>query len=211
MLVYEQDNHIFPFGFNDAIPIGSNFPGSASQDLRGIWWFNLLMSDSQCSLEQAPILWCPARNVGDPFVLCGNYGVNRSICLDQPNPITGKIKGEFVGNSLAFTQIRQPAQTLLLIDSGYSLISWRGAINLNEPRFENPKREPAFYIPGLEINEQRTIASGFEKDALNSRHPNKKVNIGFADGHISHNKAKKLLVEETATGYTNLSPLWFAR
>jgi len=212
MLVYEQNNHIFPFGFSDAIPVSSSFPGSASRDLKGIWWFNLLMSGSQGSIEQAPVLWCPVRNVSEPFVLCGNYGVNRSICLDQPNPITGKIKDEFVGNPLTSSQIHQPAQTLLLIDSGYSLISWRGAINVNNgPRFENPKREPAFYIPGLEINEQRKIAFGFEKDALNGRHPNKKINIGFADGHISHNKAKKLLIEKTATSYTNLSPLWLAK
>lgn len=210
-LLYEQDNRIFPFGFSDAAPVGGRFPGSASQDFKGVWWFNLLTNDYQGSLEHSPLLWCPARNVTDPFVLCGNYGMNRSICLDQPNYITGKIEDEFVGNSLALNQIHRPAQTLLLIDSGYSLISWRGAININEPRFGNTKREPAFYIPGLEINEQRKIAYGFEKDALNGRHPNKKVNIGFTDGHVSRNKAEKLLVEKTATGYTNLSPLWFAK
>jgi prepilin-type processing-associated H-X9-DG protein len=137
--------------------------------------------------------------------------VNRAICKDAVG-ITGVIGGEFVGTPLGLNQIRRPAETLLIIDSGYSLISWRGASNAPGPLFDNPMREGAFYVPGLRVNNQRllegSISPGCKRDAINGRHPNKSINAGFADGHISQVKADDLFVEETDGNYSNLSPLW---
>ncbi len=64
------------------------------------------------------------------------------------------------------------------------------------------------YIPGLEINEERDLLVGQLQDAINGRHPNKMVNMGFADGHISRTKADSLLVEKTSDGYKNRRPFW---
>jgi len=47
-----------------------------------------------------------------------------------------------------------------------------------------------------------------QQDAIYGRHPNKTVNVGFADGHVSRTKANDLFVEKTNDGYTNKSPLW---
>ena len=136
--------------------------------------------------------------------------MNRAICKDAAG-ITGVIGGEFVGTPLGLNQIRRPAETLLIIDSGYSLISWRGATNAPGQPFENAGREGAFYVPGLWINKERIILLGHEQDAIDGRHPNKSINVGFADGHISRVNADDLYVEEIDGKYSNRSPLWLPK
>jgi prepilin-type processing-associated H-X9-DG protein/prepilin-type N-terminal cleavage/methylation domain-containing protein len=213
LTVYENENGIFPNGFDDLShqvepPYG--YPGTASCDKQGWWWFHFLAGTLGKNVEKGTVFWCPSRSTEDPFVLCGNYGVNRSICKDAPG-ITGVIGSEFVGKPLGLDQIRRPAQTLLVIDSGYSLISWRGVTNNTdiEP-FENPMRLEAFYVPGLAINSKRTIFPGFESDALDGRHPNRTVNVVFADGHSARLSADDLFVEKMDGKYTNRSPLWLS-
>ena len=160
---------------------------------------------------QQTVVWCPSRCVRDlgpkANVLCGNYAVNRAICKDAP----GTMGGEFVGKPLGLYQIRSSAETLLITDSGYSLISWRGATNAPGQPFENPSREGSFYVPGLRINRERVIFPGHEEDAIYGRHPNRSVNMGFADGHISQVRADDLLVEEIDGNYINCFPLWLPR
>jgi prepilin-type processing-associated H-X9-DG protein len=68
--------------------------------------------------------------------------------------------------------------------------------------------EDTAYIPGLWINKERALWPGQEWDAIYGRHPNKTVNVGFVDGHVSRNKADDLLVEKTGDYYKNKSPLW---
>lgn len=211
LTIYENENSIFPNGFDDLShgQVGSpgGFPGTASRDKKGWWWFHFLAGTLGKNFEKGTVFWCPSRNTKEPFVLCGNYGVNRSICKDALG-ITGIIGSEFVGTPLGLDQIRHPARTLLVIDSGYSLISWRGATNEDIQPFENPKRRGAFYVPGLAINKEREISPGFESDALNGRHPNRTVNVVFADGHSARLRADDLFVEEIDGKYTNRSPLW---
>ncbi len=210
LTVYENENGIFPNGFDDlshgqAGPPGG-YPGTASRDKQGWWWFHFLAGTLGGNFEKGTAFWCPSRKIKEPFVLCGNYGVNRTICKDaQPQG------GEFVGTPLGLDQIPHPARTLLVIDSGYSLISWRGVTNADIQPFENPMRTGAFYIPGLAVNKERTISPGFESDALNGRHPNRTVNVVFADGHLAHLRADDLFVEEIDGKYTNRSPLWLPR
>ncbi len=211
--MYEQENGTFPYGFDDSTNIEppGDYPGG-TRDLQGWWWFHLLADILEENFGKETILWCPSRNVKDPYILCGNYGLNRAICKDQPNPETGRLDGEFVGTPLALNQIRHPAGTLLITDSGYSLISWRAASNAPPPLFDNPMREGSFYVPGLVINKKRllegTISPGCQLDAIDGRHQNKTVNVGFVDGHIDRVKANDLFVEEAGGSYSNRSPLW---
>ena len=58
------------------------------------------------------------------------------------------------------------------------------------------------------LNEQKDRWPVKQDDALEGRHPGKKVNVGFADGHVSREKADGLFVEKTADSYKNLKPLW---
>lgn len=220
LMMYDQENGTFPYGFNDSNPVKppGDYPGNGTRDFQGWWWFHLLADILEENFSKGTVLWCPSRSVKDPFpkanVLRGNYGVNRAICKDAPG-ITGVIGSEFVGTPLGIHQIRHPARTLLIVDSGYSLISWHGTSNAPGPFFDNPMREGSFYIPGLTINEQRnlkrTISPGCEQDAINGRHPNKTVNIGFADGHLARLRADNLFVEENGDNYNNRSPLWMPK
>lgn len=212
LTTYAQVNETFPYGFDNSafgtvIPPGG-FPGHASYDLFGWWWFHSLPGIRGQKNGKGTILWCPSRCISDTGyeanILCGNYGVNRAICKDAP----GFTVGEFIGAPLALYQIRRPAEALLITDSGYSLISWKGATNASVQPFEDKRREGSFYVPGLPGNEARNLFPGQEADAIDGRHSNQTVNVGFVDGHIDRLKADDLLVEDVNVNYRNRSPLW---
>lgn len=211
LTTYAQEKETFPYGF-DASTVGTvipppRYPGNAVYDWAGWWWFTSLAGIFTDNFDKKSIFWCPSRHIRDPGVkaniLCGNYGVNRAICKDALP------KGsEFVGTPLAQYQIRRPTETLLITDSGYSLISWKGATNASVQPFENTAREGSFYVPGLQINRKRVIFPGQEGDAIVGRHLNKSVNVGFADGHVSRLEADDLLVEKIDGECSNRFPLW---
>ena len=219
LIMYNQENGTLPYGFDDSThgttrPPGG-YVGSAAYDKMGWWWFQSSANAYGENSDKGGVVCCPSKRIKGPGlkenVLCGNYGVNRSICKDAPG-ITGIKGGEFVETPLALNQIRSPAKTLLITDSGYSLISWRGVSDASGPYFDNPMRQGAFYVPGLAFNKERTlegsISPGCERDAIDGRHPNKTVNVLFADGHVARIKADDLFVEEAGGNYNNRSPLW---
>lgn len=213
--VYEYSNEMFPHGFDDTkfgivIPSGG-YPGDPVYDNIGLWWFHFLDGVTNDRYGTDSYIWCPSRKVKDSGlkqnVLCGNYGVNRAICRDAE----GVLASEFVGSPLKLSQIRHPSLTLLITDSGYSLMSWHGAISGSVQRFGNTRREGAFYLPGLSINKDRIISPGFEKDAIKGRHIFKTVNVGFTDGHADRVRTERLLVEEANGIYMNRSSLWMPK
>ena len=217
---YERENGVFPYGFDDSqigfklglpvpVPPNGGYPGSSNNDMQGWWWFNFLPDAVRGDYGKGSILWCPSRYIKTlktkKYVLCGNYGVNRSVCRN-PRKTLGD---EFLGSPLGLNQIPRPAETMLITDSGYSLISWRAAAEVSGTIFENASREDVFYLPGLEINwEERDILFDYRQDATTGRHPGKTVNVGFTDGHESRLKASDLFVEKRGNSYINLSPLW---
>jgi len=214
LTVYDQENGTFPYGF-DSSAVGTigappYYPGNSLYDWAGRWWFQFIDGGREEDFGKGTVFWCPSRCVEDlrlkPNILCGNYGVNRAICKDALS-----MGSEFVGRPLSLYQILRPSGTLLITDSGYSLISWRGATDASVQRFENVGREGAFYVPGLRINKERSLFPGHEQDAIDGRHPNKSVNVGFVDGHISRIKADDLFVKKTGGNYSNRSPLWLPK
>jgi prepilin-type N-terminal cleavage/methylation domain-containing protein/prepilin-type processing-associated H-X9-DG protein len=213
LTMYDQENETFPCGFASfaytTIAPPGGYVGDASRDRMGWWWFHFLADILWEDFDKGTVLWCPSRCIQDPGIkaniLCGNYGVNRAICKDAPK----FMDSEFIGAPLALYQIRRPGETLLITDSGYSLINGRSAANASVQPVGHTKREGAFYVPGLRrVNDQRIISSGHELDAIEGRHSNESVNVGFADGHISRLKADDLLVEDVNGFYRNGSPLW---
>lgn len=213
LLLYATENQTLPYGFDDSPtkgpPLGG-YPGYAQYDRKGWWWFNFIEGFYRESKSKKTVVRCPSKLLTNFMlkndILCGNYGVNRSICksLDDIQPH----REEFVGRPLSTEDIPRPGETLLIVDSGYSLISWWHAADEPPVALGNIIIEDTAYIPGLKINKDRDLLPSQEWDAINGRHPNKTVNIGFADGHISRIKADDLLVEKTADGYKNLQPLW---
>jgi len=210
LAMYETENQAFPYAFHDSLRIPpGGYPGNSAFDRRGWWWFNYISDYSRKNKGKKAVLWCPSRQVKGiqfkDYVLHGNYGVNRSICKSFAD-IQSRRK-ELVRTPLSSSDILHPSQTLLIVDSGYSLISWWHVTDV-PPVSLGSTIEDAAYVPGLEINKDKNLWPGQERDAISGRHPNKTVNIGFVDGHVSRKKADDLFVEKIAEDYKNKSPLW---
>lgn len=210
LAMYETDNQTFPYGFHFSLtPPPGGYPGYIQYDRPGWWWFNHITDYSIKDSGRASVIWCPSRKVKNTKlknnVLCGNYGVNRSVCKSTDD--TQRHREEFVGTPLCSSDITHPSQTLLIVDSGYSLISWWNVTDVPPVSLSSTIEDTA-YVPGLEINKDKKLWPGQEWDAINGRHPNKTVNAGFTDGHISRKKAEDLFVEQTDAGYKNRFPLW---
>ena len=211
MLTYDLENQSFPYGFYPTLnPPEGGFPGDQSFDRLGWWWFNFTGEYYRRSDPKKTILRCPSRRVDTPGLtenmLWGNYGVNRAICKSRGGSMSND--REFVGRPLRSTDILNPDRTLLIVDSGYSLISWWNVTA--DPPFDLGDKGPdASYIPGLDINVPRNVLPGCDQDAVLGRHPNRAVNTGFAGGHVESLKARDFLVEKTGDSYGNMKPLWW--
>ncbi|MDD5326866.1 MAG: hypothetical protein PHY02_03515 [Phycisphaerae bacterium] len=213
---YENENHILPNGFDKQPgqgPPPGGFAGDSAQDKRGWWWFNFIEGFYEKSNSVTTVVTCPSKRLNDKRlmenILCSNYGANQSICKSssQGEPTDP----EFVGTPLRSSDIPRPAETLLIVDSGYAMINWWHATDEPPVILGNHKIEYTSYIPGLWINKDRALWPGLEEDARYGRHLNKTVNVGFVDGHVSRKKADDLCVEETNGEYKNRSPLWLSK
>lgn len=212
--LYQQETGVFPYGFSDK-GLGTTMqepPGGWAGrgiDKWGWWWFHYLRNISDISLDKGSVVWCPSRNVGDPEdaqnLLCGNYGVNRSVCKDAQ----GVTSCVFSSDPLPAGQVKRPSATLLISDSGYSLLSWMAAVDTGSDSFENLARVNFSYIPGLALNQTRGGLTG-NPDAIEGRHPGAMLNLGFVDGHTARRPAEFLGVgiDCTDPADVRLPSLW---
>jgi prepilin-type processing-associated H-X9-DG protein/prepilin-type N-terminal cleavage/methylation domain-containing protein len=212
LFIYDSQNQTLPFSFGKTIaafPPGG-YAGYNEYDRMGWWWFNFIEGFYRKSDARNTVIQCPSKRLTDSKlnndILCGNYGVNRSICKSSDDRQAHR--EEFIGKPLSSTEIPKPGETLLVADSGYTMTSWWHAADKPPIILGNVPIEDTAYIPGLKINKNRKLLPGQEQDAINGRHQNKTVNVGFADGHISRTKANELFVEKTDDGYESKTPLW---
>lgn len=210
LINYENENHALPYAFDDQChqdPPPGGFAGGSAFDRRGWWWFNFIEGFYAESDNKRTAVQCPSKRLSNPMlednVLCGNYGVNQSICKSSSG-----WHAEFIGAPLPSSSITRSAETLLIVDSGYAMINWWHVTDEPPDTLINFIIEDTAYIPGLCINESRVFWPGQEYDAIYGRHPNKTVNVGFADNHVSRVKADTLLVEKVVDDYMNKSSLW---
>ena len=179
--------------------------GNPSYDRLGWWWFHFLQGYDD---TKEPLLRCPSKSLSHPRlkdnVLYGNYGVNRSV-FRSPDDIQQQ-REEFVGTPLSSGDVT--GSNLLIADNGYSVTSWWHAADVPPSPLDSGIGEDTAYVPGLEINKGKILLPGQEQDAVDGRHPNKTINVGFGDNHVSTLKARDLFVEKTTDGYVNRRPLW---
>jgi len=206
---YAADNGRFPYGYNNqpGLPLDED-PGYYQYNRKGWWWFNYLKKLYKNNIKQNTILNCPSRKQNnsdlEKIILCGNYGVNLSICKMS----AGK-QINFTGEPRTITELPHPSQTLLLLDSGYSIIGWKHAADDSNGIPKSALLEDSAYVPGLSINHSRQLWQGQEIDAYYGRHSQLTDNVGFADGHVIRMKAEELLVKKIKTNqYQNQVPLW---
>jgi prepilin-type processing-associated H-X9-DG protein len=210
LFTYDIDNGCFPYGFYGtfALPAGG-YHGNPAFDKMGWWWFNYTYDYLRRNRGEKTTLWCPSRRINDPsfeFVLHGNYGVNRSICRSYNDILPNS--EDLVVKPLRGCDIPRPAQTMLIVDSGYSIIGWWHATDVPPETLDKTNIQDTAYIPGLGINKERDLWPFQKEDAEDGRHPNKTVNVGFADGAVDRIEANDLYVGKTDDDYMNRSPLW---
>ena len=209
--MYGDENETFPYSFDiqpGQGPPPGGYAGNIAYDRTGWWWFNYISDYSQKNEGRNQAIWCPSRQIKDTeldFVLHSNYGANQSVCKSSQGRAS---RAEFIGIPLRESEIAHSSRTLLIVDSGYSTITWWHAADTPPAALGNSIIVDTAYVPGLCINKERDLWPGQERDAIYGRHPNKTVNAGFVDGHVDRTQADKLLVEETGDGYKNCSPLW---
>jgi prepilin-type N-terminal cleavage/methylation domain-containing protein/prepilin-type processing-associated H-X9-DG protein len=217
---YEIENGRFPPGFEMPDPrmtsLGHYAGFAGTLDLAGWWWFDRSQEVNHLTLDGLDVLTCPSKRQSDPKlavdILCGNYGANLSIC--RVTNYLKPYKSGFYGAPLPLAQIRRPAETLLLVDSGYSLISWWHVTE--EPPVDIPSEvltmggmQHAAYVPGMGINRDKSLWRGQSEDAIGGRHPGKTVNVGFADGSVATKKnADDLMIQKIGDQLWSSSPLW---
>lgn len=223
--IYAQENGHFPEGFcgnpdchpglslQDSQQLGI----SLNDDWRGFWWFNFIADFTGGDVaKQDGILWCPSRNILESStpenILLGNYGVNYSICK-----ITMNSAAEFSGMPLRTDQVKSPSGKLLVMDSGYALISWKvfapdPAINSPLMAFELPKRQDAYYLPGAPVNRIRfdggSIHEDQRSDAFDGRHSFGRFNAVFADGHVDKKSPESVEPSVDAEGVISNRSFW---
>lgn len=155
------------------------------------------------------LLFCPSKSLSNPSldhnILYGNYGVNQSVCK---TPGSVQSQNEFVGAPLSKDQIPQPERTLLIVDCGYSITNWWHTTDIPPVILDGTRGDGTAYIPGLKINEDKNLMPGQDRDAIDGRHPNKTVNVGFVGGNVDRKQADELFVEKRLDGYKDKSPLW---
>ena len=211
LFMYAEENETFPQGFRPAFFEGpSDHLGNALTDSVGWWWLNDIEDFSKKSDSKERVFCCPSKKLGSPTlqdnILWGNYGVNRSICRTFPgSKVPHKV--EFTGMPLGPGSIPRPSQSLLIVDSGHSLVNW-WYVTDTPPQLLGSLPGDFGYVPGVEINADRGLLPGQLWDAIKGRHPDKTVNVGFTDGHVSRKKAQDLFVGNTAGEYKNMIPLW---
>jgi prepilin-type processing-associated H-X9-DG protein len=216
LLSYEHEKQTLPYGYsvgesNESPP--GNYPGFNPPDMQGWWWFNYIEDFYKKSDKKTTVVDCPSKRLNNRklklSILSSNYGVNHSICKSSFVRVEGR--EEFKGTPLCSSNIPRPGETMLIVDSGYALISWLHATDKPPVVFDQTRIEELAYIPGLWINKDRKLWSGTEIDAINGRHLGKTVNVGFVDGHVSRKKADDLFIEKAGDGYKNRSPLWMPK
>lgn len=209
---YDLKNESFPYSFfytEEMSEPPGGYLGNYIYEEHGWRWPNYI-SASDDNLNSNKLYWCPSRQIkGTKYktnVLMGNYGVNQSICKSWTQEATD----EFSGAPLSSMNILVPAQSLLIVDSGYYMINWYHVTD-SPPRVLGKNIKDCSYLPGLAMNSNRYLLPEQKYDAIYGRHRKKTVNAGYADGHVETKKAEDLFIEKTSDGYKNLTPLWRPR
>ena len=213
--LYNTENDSLPPGINSTYPIPSSiFRMTTAMDPIGLWWIYYIDLVPDSHFDDKSLLRCPANKLTSLTfkyeLLYGNYGVNWSLCR---SPSINSAYREFRGQPLSLDSLKNPGQTLLLVDSGYTLIGWKHTLPANHAQSLAGSIHPLnnAYLPGASVNSSKNpLLPDDTADAVEGRHPHQTVNVAYADGHVMAEKADDLVVQplEAEGEFANLSPLW---
>jgi prepilin-type processing-associated H-X9-DG protein/prepilin-type N-terminal cleavage/methylation domain-containing protein len=145
------------------------------------------------------VLVCPASTVlTDPGtgelihnIQRGNYSANTGISLTDVG-IFGYSDGTNPGSSrnnegARLQRVTNPGERIMVLEAGFSYLI---ASRVGMARTYNSTR--GLYVPGSPFNQGYQWPGTYGGDAVLGRHPNKTLNILFADGHVANVSAEKL-------------------
>lgn len=223
--VYAQEKKTYPQGFCGAPNCHPSVPSpdykklgtSTSLDWQNSWWwFHFLTDMIEEDFSKDSILSCPSKHVTDSDmsnnILCGNYGINYAICK-----ISMTSTKAFSGTPLRSDQVKSPSGKLLIMDSGYVLISWKAFVSDTSPDptvlgLEMINRQNAYYLPGATVNQSRvengSIHESQQDDAVNGRHSSGKFNAVFVDGHVDKKSTDSVEPEFDTGGNLSNGSFW---
>ncbi len=145
------------------------------------------------ALGDNSVIWCPGSGVpktvfykhhknNDDF-LNNHYGWNEDVHPKMDFTTVGFRPVQKI------TIARWSSKTGSIMDSGYHIINWNAAYEGTN------KIKNSWYIPGYRINKEKTFNTGERTaDAVFGRHPKKRMNAGFLDGHVESVLADSLNV-----------------
>ncbi len=159
----------------------------ASNTLRSVIWMTNLSSgqylpkDSVTMDNFSSVLLCPSSTVligekHDP--LHGNYSANRNLfgLYNEASP-SSMVSG------VPLQRVKDPANRMLVVEGGlYYLADWDAGL---------PAKD-YYYVAGSSANKTIVWPGTYGGDANFGRHPNKTINVLFADGHVANMPAEKL-------------------
>jgi prepilin-type N-terminal cleavage/methylation domain-containing protein/prepilin-type processing-associated H-X9-DG protein len=145
------------------------------------------------------VLLCPASTVlTDPGtgqlihnIQRGNYSANTGISLedvgifgyyDEASPTNPR------NNSGARLQrVTNAGERIMVLEAGFSYL-----IGTRVGLARTYASTRGLYVPGVSYNQTYAWPGTYGGDAIRGRHPNKTLNILFADGHVANVSAEKL-------------------
>ena len=151
--------------------------------------------------KTAPV-YCPGRR-GD-YATYTKFNKNHTSFLNRQYGLVQDlhpyIKSANSLTGIKLSQCKFPSRSGSVLDSGYHRIYWRHAYEGSTDVQKNN------YIPGFFYN--ATVASKFtdadqSDDAINGRHSGKRINAGFADGHVAAMKTDEVQVKANNSNTAN--------
>ncbi len=181
---YQGDNGDFavPYQMDSA----ENKPPSGKYLDDGKWYYNDFLYSyikQRTDVSDSSIFLCPGvthadKQRYDEGILTMNYGWNREMHMRLN--YTGKQPVQKV------TTAANPSKLCSVMDSGQHHISWQMG---NSGYIKDYLYIPGFYQNASVVNK---IAAKGQEEAVSGRHPNRTVNVGHLDGHVSSRKADEL-------------------
>jgi prepilin-type N-terminal cleavage/methylation domain-containing protein/prepilin-type processing-associated H-X9-DG protein len=153
-----------------------------------------LPEDAKTPGNLKSVLLCPSSSVlfsdqHSPYY--GNYTANQHL-LGYYNP-GASWRNNYHGIKLQ--QVSNPSSRIMFLEGGYYyLISLRA----KSPATAN------YYIAGASVNTTVSWGGTYGGDAILGRHPNKTINILFADGHVANTPAELLVKDYAANSKNNM-------
>jgi prepilin-type processing-associated H-X9-DG protein/prepilin-type N-terminal cleavage/methylation domain-containing protein len=159
-----------------------------------------LPEDADKTGNEKSVLICPSSTVlysNLHSAYYGNYSANQHL-FGYYNP-AATWRNDYHGIKLQ--QVSRASERIMMLEGGYYyLISLRS----KTPSAGTTATSANYYVAGASVNKDAAWVGTAGGDAVLGRHPNKTINILFADGHVANTPAEKVVQDYAADSKNNM-------